>query len=84
MWQPVHLVLLLNTSSTPGLLSSLIKTLFKSIATLLIISMDSFYEVDSGSIEVYMDEAAYRLISAPLPGWYLNVDIKTVFRDRAA
>ena len=84
IWQPVHLVLLLITSSTARPPSTLIKILFKSITTLLIITMNSFYEVDSGSIEEYVDDAAYRLISAPLPGWYLNADIKTAFRDHAA
>lgn len=46
--------------------------------------MEARYQSNLGSLETYVDDAAFRLLSLELPRWYINPDIKVVFLDRAA
>ena len=46
--------------------------------------MSQFNQVYDGEVEMFIDQTAFDLISSPLPGWYLNVETKAIFREPAA
>ncbi|OQO03108.1 hypothetical protein B0A48_11363 [Cryoendolithus antarcticus] len=44
--------------------------------------MESLYQAHSHRVQSHIDDAAFRLLSLDLPGWYINADIKTIFAQR--
>jgi hypothetical protein len=46
--------------------------------------MDFYDDFLHGPAEQYLDDGAFRLVSAPLPAWYINSDLKLAFPNRSA
>ncbi|KAF2223404.1 hypothetical protein BDZ85DRAFT_261520 [Elsinoe ampelina] len=46
--------------------------------------MDMPFDHTRCTIEEYVDDATFRLLSVPGPKWYINPDIKVTFKERPA
>ncbi|PVI02921.1 hypothetical protein DM02DRAFT_612572 [Periconia macrospinosa] len=51
---------------------------------LYLLKMEEFYDSSKGSIEAYLDDAAFELLTLDLPTWFINDDIKGAFSQRSA
>ncbi|KAF2223401.1 hypothetical protein BDZ85DRAFT_108676 [Elsinoe ampelina] len=46
--------------------------------------MDTPFDYTYFTIEEYIDDATFRLLSVPAPRWYIKYDIKVTFKARSA